>query len=121
VKVLIVDNEPDILLLVRANVRAWGHECLTAGTADEGRRLCAEERPDVLLLDVAMPGENGPAFLESVRRLGAQPRDVVLLSALPPRELSALADSLGVRSLSKPFTSAELRAIFDWLGEPVSP
>jgi len=114
---LVVDDEPEIVLLVRANVRAWGHECLTATTVAEGFAACCTDAPDVLLLDVAMPDEDGASFLGRIRDAGVEPRDIVLLSAIPPRELAALAVELGVRHLSKPFTASQLREAFRGLTE----
>lgn len=109
---LVVDDEPDVLALVRANVRAWGHECRTAATADDARRLIAEERPDVLLLDVAMPEGDGVELLHDLRRSGLEPEHVYLLSALPPEQLVELSSELGVPHISKPFTAPQLRDIF---------
>ncbi len=107
---LVVDDEPEILLLVRANIEAVGHTCSTAETADDAvRALTAEEPPDVLLLDVAMPGLDGPALLGDLRARGIEPRHVMLLSAIPPEELVALAVDLDVDWLSKPFTVDEFR------------
>lgn len=106
---LVVDDEPEILLLVRANVEAVGHTCETALTAAEAMRALEERPPDVLLLDVAMPGLDGPALLAHLRGRGLEPRHVMLLSAIPPEELVALAVDLGVDWLSKPFTVAEFR------------
>ena len=106
---LVVDDEPEILMLVRANIEAVGHECEVAETAADAVRAVTEHPPDVLLLDVAMPGFDGPALLADLRRRGLEPRHVMLLSAVPPEELVALAVELGVDWLSKPFTVAEFR------------
>ena len=107
-RVLILDDEPDICMLVRANVRRWGHECESAHTVARGRDLCETFRPDVLLLDVAMPEQDGPTFLTDIRAAGLAPRHVVFLSAIPAEELRALADEHGVGAISKPFTAEAL-------------
>lgn len=108
---LIVDDEPDTLLLVRANVRAWGHECLMARDAGEALAILHEPdvRPDVLLLDIAMPGTDGPGVLRQARASGDEPPIVVLVSAIAPEELAVVAAELGVDWLSKPFTAEALR------------
>jgi DNA-binding response OmpR family regulator len=110
VKFLVVDNEPDTLLLVKANVRAWGHECLVAEWAEDAERLCHDEAPDVLLLDVAMPGTDGPTLLARLRADGSVPAFVLLVSAVAPEELADVARELGVDWLSKPFTAEGFRA-----------
>jgi two-component system OmpR family response regulator len=109
VKFLVVDNEPDTLLLVRANVRAWGHECVVAEWAEDAERLCREESPDVLLLDVAMPGTDGPTLLQRLRDSGCAPPMVLLVSAVAPEDLADVARKLGVAWLSKPFTAEAFR------------
>ena len=108
---LVVDDEPDTLLLVRANVRAWGHECLVAGRAEDAMVLLTDpaNRPDVLLLDVAMPGTDGPMLLAEARAAGVEPPVVLLVSAVAPEELQVVAESLGVDWLSKPFTAERFR------------
>ena len=108
---LVVDDEPDTLLLVRANVRAWGHECQVAGSAEEAMALVHDPatRPDVLLLDVAMPGTDGPTLLRNLRAASEEPPVVLLVSAVAPEELVVIAEELGVDWLSKPFTAERFR------------
>lgn len=118
-RVLVVDDEPEILMLVRANVEAIGHECETAETAAEAIAALAGAPPDLLLLDVAMPGLDGPALLADLRHRELQPRHVMLLSAIPPEELVSLAVDLDVDWLSKPFTVAEFRQALDRLLDDV--
>jgi two-component system nitrogen regulation response regulator GlnG len=65
---LIVDDEPSILHAFRRAFRDDAADVLTAETADEGLRLAAESRPDVVVLDVHLPDLNG---LEMLRRLHA--------------------------------------------------
>lgn len=116
---LIVDDDPDLRFLVHVAISRWGQRTLMAETTDEARRLCADEQPDVLLLDVNMPDRDGPAFLASLRAEGLAPPDIYLVSALDPEELSELATALDVRYLVKPFTMESLRAgLSDVLGPP---
>lgn len=108
---LIVDDEPEILMLVRANVQAMGHECDVADNAADALAACTSpaRRPDVMLLDVAMPDVDGAELLGRIRDTGCEPTHVLLLSAILPEELAALAAELGVGHLSKPFTAAGFR------------
>jgi DNA-binding response OmpR family regulator len=105
----VVDDEPDTLRFIEANVIHCGHECLTAGNVDEATRICSEHAPDALVLDVALPGTDGPTLLRELREAGQAPDTVMLVSALAPQELAAAADELGVDWLPKPFTADELR------------
>jgi CheY-like chemotaxis protein len=82
-----------------------------AATADEGFRLCVEERPDALISDIAMPGRDGYGLLRQLQKaLGNEmPRATIALSAfagLRDRQLSAEAGF--DRHVSKPFDSHDL-------------
>lgn len=110
---LVVDDDPDLRFLLDAALARWGHRTITTSTLEEARRLCVDERPDVLLLDVTMPEMDGPAFLASLRDAGVAPEHVYLVSALEQDELAHLARELGVGYLMKPFTLETLRVGLD--------
>jgi CheY-like chemotaxis protein len=71
-KVLVVDDEPDALRLVRKLLEACGAEVLGAGSAAEALPLVESRRPDVLISDVGMPDVDGYELLRQVRALGAE-------------------------------------------------
>ncbi|MFN9450725.1 MAG: response regulator transcription factor, partial [Rubrivivax sp.] len=58
IRLLVVDDEPEMRGLLAEYFTRQGFGVQTAGSADEARRLVAEARPDLALLDVTMPGEN---------------------------------------------------------------
>jgi DNA-binding response OmpR family regulator len=58
-RVLVVDDERSIRMLCRVNLRASGMEVLEADDGNEGLELARRERPDLILLDVMMPGLDG--------------------------------------------------------------
>jgi PAS domain S-box-containing protein len=70
--VLVVDDQPDALDLIRRVLEACDARVLTCGTAAEALRLVAAERPDVLVSDIGMPGTDGFDLLRRVRALGAE-------------------------------------------------
>ncbi len=107
---LVVDDEPDVLLLVSANISAWGFDAATASTLDQAREAIADGAPDVLILDVSMPEMDGPTFLRALRDEGIAPDRVYLLSAIPVDQLEAMAQELGAGWIRKPFTAPSLRA-----------
>jgi two-component system response regulator MtrA len=80
--VLIADDDEDILALVRATIERSGHEVMTVADGEAALSAMAERRPDLAVLDVAMPELDG---LEVLRRLRAddETRDlpVILLTA----------------------------------------
>lgn len=114
-----MDDHKELRTLLRVIIEAWGHECVTAGSADEARELLRQDLPEVMLLDVTMPDVDGATFLRQLRHEGLEPRRVALLSALPVDELRKLSTELGVPFIQKPFTGQSLRKAFEQLfGEP---
>lgn len=119
-KVLIIDDEADIRRVARLSLaRIGGMDVLDAANGLEGTEKAAAEAPDAILLDVMMPGLDGPATFHALR---ADPRTadipVVFLTAKAMPEEVARLLALGVRGvLNKPFDPmtlpAELRAALD--------
>ena len=66
-RVLVVDDEPDAVELLREFLSANGYEVITAGGGAEPLRRVKEERPHLILLDVAMPKMDGLEVLHQVR------------------------------------------------------
>jgi diguanylate cyclase (GGDEF)-like protein len=110
--ILVADNEPDILRFVEVNLRLEGFSVLLARNGEEALRRAVEERPDLVLLDVMMPGLDG---FEVCRKLRANPRT----SGVPVMFLTAKAltsdkvDGLAAGAddyVLKPFDPVELVA-----------
>jgi CheY-like chemotaxis protein len=124
--ILLCEDDPTILKLLRLALRDSGHTLLVAADGLEGLELIERERPDVVITDVAMPRMTG---LE----LAATIREHPELSHLPIIFLSASAQrgqqEAGYRHgatvyLTKPFRTAELRDALTWvlsLPHPDSP
>ena len=118
--VLIVDDEPDIVDLVTASLRADGYHLLSAYDGDSALRIARTERPSLILLDWRMPGRDG---LEVCRALRAeadpQLRDVpvVLLTAQTAAEDIAAGFTAGATDyLTKPFKPSYVRSrVSGWL------
>lgn len=58
-KILVIDDDPDLHALVKKILEAKSYEVLSAYNGDEGLRKVVEERPDLVILDVIMPGKHG--------------------------------------------------------------
>ena len=58
-KILIVDDSPTEMHILKSAVEGAGHEVLTADTGEVGVTRATEEMPDLILMDVVMPGMNG--------------------------------------------------------------
>ncbi|HMJ48319.1 MAG TPA: response regulator, partial [Ferruginibacter sp.] len=58
-KILIADDEPDILEILQFNLQAEGYEVITAKNGDEAYEKATRNLPDLIILDIMMPGKNG--------------------------------------------------------------
>jgi len=111
-KVLIADDEENIVLSLEFLLRRAGFEVLVASDGEAALRMVEEHRPDLVLLDVMMPKRNG---YEVCQRLRAHPvwRDikVIMLSAKGRDAEVAKGVSMGADLyVVKPFSSSELMA-----------
>lgn len=101
--VLVVDDEPDILLLHRLNLEAAGHHVVLAADGVVALERISESRPDVVVLDVMMPVLDGWGVLERLRADESSP-PVLIVSAKNTPEDVAKAKELGAADyLKKPF------------------
>jgi len=101
--VLVVDDEPDILLLHRLNLEAAGHEVILAADGMTALERIAERRPDCVVLDVMMPVLDGWGVLERLRAV-ATPPPVLVVSAKSTQADMEQARRLGAQDyLIKPF------------------
>jgi DNA-binding response OmpR family regulator len=125
--VLVVDDEDDILEIVRVNLELDGHTVLLAGSGAEALELVRRHRPDVVLLDIMMPGMDGwdvLAQLKSDRDLEATTVPVLMLTALTADDDRVRGGIEGaIRYITKPFLPSELcaevNAVLDGEPEPV--
>jgi len=66
-RVLLVDDEPEIRLLTTIIVKRAGHEVIEAHDGEEAMKILEKERPDIILLDVMMPGASGWDICENIK------------------------------------------------------
>src|SRR5438105_15277173 len=86
--VLAVDDEEDILTIIRHNLEREGHRVLTAPNGDRALEIVQEEKPDVAVLDVMMPGTDGWGVLNMIQAEREAPANipVLILTARAPDE-----------------------------------
>jgi DNA-binding response OmpR family regulator len=112
-RILVVDDEPDILLMLRMSLEDEGHEVFLAPDGMAGLERLAEHHPDLVVLDVMMPVLDGFGMLERKRDAGDTTR-VVMLSAKSEQSDLDRALALGaVEFVSKPFDLDRLIALID--------
>lgn len=112
-RVLVVDDEPSISWGLSRLVRTMGHEVDVAPSAEEGLCLAAANRPDLLILDVRLPGMDGLSAMESFgRALGSAP--IVVITAFG--DLATAVDAIhkgAFEYVVKPFDVAEIRTVIE--------
>jgi CheY-like chemotaxis protein len=116
-RILVVEDNPRNSRLVRAALGAPDREILEARTAEEGLHLARTAHPDLILLDIQLPGMDGCAVARALKE-GPETRHapIVALTALAmngdrERVLSAGCD----RYLAKPASPAEIRRVVEGL------
>ena len=120
-KVLVIDDEAPIRLLCRVNLEAEQIDVLEAEDGPEGLKLAKSERPDVILLDVMMPGLDGWEVLQRLLE-DDQTREIPIVFLTARAELRDRARGLelgGVDYVTKPFNPTELAPLVQGLIERV--
>jgi len=108
--ILIVDDEPVIVMFVTARLRANGYEVITASGGFEALDLVRRYKPNLILLDIMMPNMNGYEFLAALKKI---PRTksvpIIMFTAKVQKEDIDRAMALGAQDcVIKPFTPEEL-------------
>ena len=109
-RILLVEDEPDIALVVADLLVAQGHTVETAGTGPEGVRMATDSRFDLLILDVMLPGMDGFAVCRAMREQGFD-GGVLMLTARSQVADRVQGLQIGADDyLAKPFDPNELVA-----------
>jgi two-component system phosphate regulon response regulator PhoB len=109
-RILVVDDEPDITALVAYHLAKAGYRVSTASNGTEAIRTATEQRPDIVVLDLMLPGLSGLDVLQALRKQ-AETREVgvILLTARREEADRIRGLSLGADDyLTKPFSPHEL-------------
>ena len=109
-KVLVIDDEAPIRLLCRVNLEAEQMQVVEAEDGTTGLALARSERPDVILLDVMMPGMDGWEVLQALQS-GEGTREIPIVFLTARAELRDRAQGLelgGIDYVTKPFNPLEL-------------
>jgi two-component system KDP operon response regulator KdpE len=109
VKVLVVDDEPQIRRALRIPLEAKGYEVVTVGTGEEGVVSVAEQQPDLVLLDLGLPDLDGTEVIRRIRGFSDVPVIVLSVRDAQSDKVSAL-DAGADDYVTKPFAMEELLA-----------
>jgi two-component system alkaline phosphatase synthesis response regulator PhoP len=108
-RILIVEDEPKIVRLVADYLTAAGFAVVTAGSGDEALMRARTERPDLVILDLGLPGTDGLDVTRALRRIGDLP--IIMLTARDDETDKLIGLELGADDyVTKPFSPRELVA-----------
>lgn len=110
-KILIVDDDADIMEMLNAMLEGQGWHVLNAASGEQALRILREEHPDLVLLDIMMPRMNGIEVLREARRVAPGMR-VIMTTAYG--DVGSYLESMDLGAceyLNKPFETSELLAM----------
>ncbi|HET9575189.1 MAG TPA: sigma 54-interacting transcriptional regulator, partial [Nitrospira sp.] len=121
-RILIVDDDPDIVMALENRVTWMGHEPLTASDGKDALRMIQQEQPDLVLLDIQLPTFSGLEILQQIH--DSAPKDapadaavgppIVMLTAFGTIEQAVKAMQLGaVDFITKPFTGDHISVVIN--------
>ena len=120
VRVLVVDDAPQILDLVRLTLEHFGAEVTAANSAVEALEALERQRPDVLVSDISMPGHDGFWLIGRVRALardrGGQTPAAALTALTSAHDRARVLDAGFQSHIPKPFFPAQLAGVVEILG-----
>ena len=108
-RVLIVDDDAEIITAIRYALAAKGFEVLVARDGNQGLAMAERDQPDLVILDMMMPKRSGFLVLEKLRRTEESPTRVIMITANEGSRHKAYAEMLGVDDyIRKPFAMDRL-------------
>jgi DNA-binding response OmpR family regulator len=108
-KILLVDDDREIVESMRIALDASGFETLVARDGNQGLAMVEREDPDLVILDMMMPKRSGFLVLEKLRRTRPVPMRVIMITANEGSRHKAYAEMLGVDDyIRKPFAMDRL-------------
>ncbi|PZU82806.1 MAG: DNA-binding response regulator [Chryseobacterium sp.] len=90
-KILLIDDEQDILEIISYNLEKEGYQVFTAGNGNEGIEKAKEILPDLILLDVMMPEKDGIETCQDLRKIKELQRTLIVFLSARSEEFSQLA------------------------------
>jgi len=108
-KVLVVEDQPSVMQIVRYHFENEGFQGVYAGDVEEAWRLLVSENPDAVVTDIALPTADGWTLIEKIRNDGRyHGTPIVVLTGLQEPEVAERAKNLGCAYLTKPFAATAL-------------
>jgi DNA-binding response OmpR family regulator len=114
VEVLLIDDDPDLALMLRTLLKGQDFQICAEFNGEDGIEACNKARPDVVILDLLMPGMDGWEVCEKIREFSDVP--ILILSALGSpgsvaRALDAGADDYLIKPVHASLLASRLRTL----------
>lgn len=111
-KILIVDDDKTLQMILKAAFEKAGHQAIPALDAMQGLMMAKQVKPDLIVLDMLMPAGGGQSVYERLQMMtGSFQVPVLIYSSLPPEEIAkTISESPQTRVLNKSATVAEVVA-----------
>ena len=109
-KILIIEDEPDQIMVLKERLEANGYDSVSALDGNEGLMKILLEKPDLILLDIIMPGMDGYEVCNRIRQApGTKNIPVIVISAAGAKELEKNCFAVGANEcIRKPYEAADL-------------
>ncbi len=109
-KILIVDDDPHVIMILSSRLKANGYDVISAGDAIHAMRLARQERPGLILLDMKMPAGDGFTIIQNLKSMGVTASiPVIFVTGAVGEEARTKALEQGAVDLvTKPFNPEEL-------------
>ncbi|HMN15568.1 MAG TPA: response regulator, partial [Bellilinea sp.] len=108
-KILVVDDEPLYIRLLKVNLEPEGYQIVTAGNGEEALEIISQDMPDLIILDVMMPKLDGITACIRIRQFSNVP--IILLTAMGEEQDRVRGLNIGADDyVVKPFSATELVA-----------
>jgi len=95
IKVLLVDDEMDLILIMGKRIREWGYDLMEALNGKDALGVIKSKHPDIIILDYMMPDMDGIATLKEIRKLSSD-IPVIMFTAFPDKQSIEGTEKLGV-------------------------
>lgn len=96
-RVLLVDDERDLIVIMGRRIREWGYDLLEASNGEEAVEAVRNKIADIVVLDYMMPGMDGIETLRAIRKINSG-IPVIMFTAFPDKRSIEGTEKLGVRS-----------------------
>jgi two-component system KDP operon response regulator KdpE len=104
-RILVVDDQPKVLAFITIDLKLRGFDVICAGSGEQALEMIHEGKPDIMLLDILMPGMSGIDVLKKLRLFTKMP--VIAFSASPENRVPAI--SAGANDfIHKPFDADDM-------------